>query len=132
MTTTSSSTPEPVAEVSTATTLTPRQTIQAISGLMMGMFVAILAGTVVSTALPRIIHDLGASQSSYTWVVTLELLTMTATVPLWGKLADLYNNKLLVQLSLGFFVIGSLVAGFAPNIEVLLAAASSRASAPAV
>jgi MFS family permease len=87
---------------------------------MMGMFVAILAGTVVSTALPRIIHDLGASQSSYTWVVTLELLTMTATVPLWGKLADLYNNKLLVQLSLGFFVIGSLVAGFAPNIEVLL------------
>ncbi len=122
MTTTSSPTPEPVGEVTTAetTTLTPRQTIQAISGLMMGMFVAILAGTVVSTALPRIIHDLGASQSSYTWVVTLELLTMTATVPLWGKLADLYNNKLLVQLSLGFFVIGSLVAGFAPNIEVLL------------
>ncbi|GAA1680793.1 MDR family MFS transporter [Kribbella yunnanensis] len=100
--------------------LTPRQTVQAISGLMMGLFVAILAGTVVSTALPRIIHDLGASQSSYTWVVTLELLAMTATVPLWGKLADLYNNKLLLQLSLGFFVVGSLVAGFAPNIEVLL------------
>ncbi|TDD63009.1 MFS transporter [Kribbella antibiotica] len=100
--------------------LTPRQTVQAISGLMMGLFVAILAGTVVSTALPRIVHDLGASQSSYTWVVTLELLAMTATVPLWGKLADLYNNKLLLQLSLSFFVVGSLVAGFAPNIEVLL------------
>ncbi|MGW6198627.1 MDR family MFS transporter [Kribbella sp. NPDC055110] len=125
MTTTSSPTPEPVGEVSTTETietavLTPRQTIQAMSGLMMGLFVAILAGTVVSTALPRIIHDLGASQSSYTWVVTLELLTMTATVPLWGKLADLYNNKLLIQLSLSFFVVGSLVAGFAPNIEVLL------------
>ncbi|GAB3944612.1 MDR family MFS transporter [Kribbella albertanoniae] len=101
-------------------TLTPRQTVQAMSGLMMGLFVAILAGTVVSTALPRIISDLEASQSSYTWVVTVELLAMTATVPLWGKLADLYNNKLLVQLSLGFFVVGSLVAGFAPNIEVLL------------
>ncbi|GAA0579513.1 MFS transporter [Kribbella sandramycini] len=101
-------------------TLTPRQTVQAMSGLMMGLFVAILAGTVVSTALPRIISDLQASQSSYTWVVTVELLAMTATVPLWGKLADLYNNKLLVQLSLGFFVVGSLVAGFAPNIEVLL------------
>ncbi|WP_143466110.1 MDR family MFS transporter [Kribbella sp. ALI-6-A] len=131
MTTTSSPTPSDAGgEVPVATppeetaaqvaALTPRQTIQAISGLMMGMFVAILAGTVVSTALPRIIHDLGASQSSYTWVVTLELLAMTATVPLWGKLADLYNNKLLVQLSLGFFVVGSLVAGFAPNIEVLL------------
>ncbi|MFG1909282.1 MDR family MFS transporter [Kribbella sp. NPDC048928] len=122
MTTTSSPTGEPVGEVSStaSATLTPRQTIQAMSGLMMGLFVAILAGTVVSTALPRIIHDLGASQSSYTWVVTLELLTMTATVPLWGKLADLYNNKLLIQLSLSFFVVGSLVAGFAPNIEVLL------------
>ncbi|GAA1596378.1 MDR family MFS transporter [Kribbella sancticallisti] len=131
MTTTSSPSPaEPAgveADVLTADVetgqiaqLTPRQTIQAISGLMMGMFVAILAGTVVSTALPRIIADLGASQSSYTWVITLELLAMTATVPLWGKLADLYNNKLLVQLSLGFFVIGSIVAGFAPNIEVLL------------
>jgi EmrB/QacA subfamily drug resistance transporter len=122
MTTTSSSTPEPVGEVTATETpaLTPRQTIQAMSGLMMGLFVAILAGTVVSTALPRIINDLQASQSSYTWVVTLELLTMTATVPLWGKLADLYNNKLLIQLSLSFFVVGSLVAGFAPNIEVLL------------
>ncbi|MEV5962860.1 MDR family MFS transporter [Kribbella sp. NPDC051952] len=124
MTTTSSPTPEPATtgEVTTTPTaaLTPRQTIQAMSGLMMGLFVAILAGTVVSTALPRIIHDLGASQSSYTWVVTLELLTMTATVPLWGKLADLYNNKLLIQLSLSFFVVGSLVAGLAPNIEVLL------------
>ena len=99
MTTTSSPTPDSVSgevtatDETPATSLTPRQTVQAISGLMMGMFVAILAGTVVSTALPRIIHDLGASQSSYTWVVTLELLTMTATVPLWGKLADLYNNK---------------------------------------
>ncbi len=97
------------------------QTVQAISGLMMGMLIAVLAGTVVSTALPRIIADLGASQSVYTWVVTLELLAMTATVPLWGKLADLYNNKLLVQLSLSFFVIGSLVAGFTPNVELLLA-----------
>src|SRR5690349_24775406 len=102
MTTTSSPTPEPVGQV-TATTLTPRQTVQAMSGLMMGLFVAILAGTIVSTALPRIIHDLGASQSSYTWAVTLALLTMTATVPLWGRLADAYNNKLLVQLSPGFF-----------------------------
>ncbi|WP_405069596.1 hypothetical protein OG558_07755 [Kribbella sp. NBC_01510] len=63
MTTTSSPTPESVPGEVTATdpaaVLTPRQTVQAISGLMMGMFVAILAGTVVSTALPRIIHDLG-------------------------------------------------------------------------
>ncbi|RZQ62541.1 MDR family MFS transporter [Amycolatopsis suaedae] len=94
--------------------------LQAFSGLLMGMFVAILASTVVANALPRIVSELGGSQSSYTWVVTTELLAMTATVPLWGKLADLYNKKLLVQLSLALFVVGSLVAGFSTSIEVLI------------
>ncbi|RKN10462.1 MDR family MFS transporter [Streptomyces radicis] len=100
--------------------MTERQILQAMSGLMAGMFVAILAGTVVANALPRIITDLGASQSSYTWVVTSELLAMTATVPLWGKLADLYNKKLLLQLSLGMFVVGSLLAGFSQGVELLI------------
>ena len=45
---------------------------------------------------------------------------MTATVPLWGKMADLYSKKLLIQFSLGLFVVGSLIAGFTPNVEVLL------------
>ncbi|MFF0223861.1 MDR family MFS transporter [Streptomyces sp. NPDC004629] len=97
-----------------------RQILQAMSGLMAGMFVAVLAGTVVSNALPRIIADLGASQSSYTWVVTAELLAMTATVPLWGKLSDLFNQKLLLQLSLGLFVVGSLVAGFSQGVGMLI------------
>ncbi len=96
------------------------QVLQALSGLMLGMFVSILAGTIVSNALPRIIADLNGSQSVYTWIVTAELLAMTATVPLWGKMADLYSKKLLIQLSLGLFVVGSLIAGFAPNVEVLI------------
>lgn len=97
-----------------------REVVQALSGLMLGMFVSILASTVVSNALPRIIADLDGSQSVYTWIVTTELLAMTATVPLWGKMADLYSKKLLIQLSLSLFVVGSLVAGFTPNVEVLL------------
>ncbi|MFG1989062.1 MDR family MFS transporter [Actinoplanes sp. NPDC048988] len=96
------------------------EVVQALSGLMLGMFVAILASTVVSNALPRIIADLGGSQSVYTWIVTTELLAMTATVPLWGKLADLYSKKLLVQLSLLLFVAGSLIAGFTPDVGVLI------------
>ncbi|WP_199752775.1 MDR family MFS transporter [Actinoplanes sp. ATCC 53533] len=96
------------------------EVIQALSGLMLGMFVAILASTVVSNALPRIIADLGGTQSVYTWIVTTELLAMTATVPLWGKMADLYSKKLLIQLSLGLFVAGSLIAGFTPNVEMLI------------
>jgi EmrB/QacA subfamily drug resistance transporter len=87
---------------------------------MLGMFVTILASTVVANALPRIITDLQGSQSVYTWVVTSELLAMTATVPLWGKMADLYSKKLLIQLSLGLFVAGSLIAGLTPNVEILI------------
>ncbi|MET0416824.1 MAG: MDR family MFS transporter [Actinoplanes sp.] len=94
--------------------------VQALSGLMLGMFVAILASTVVSNALPRIIGELGGSQSVYTWIVTSELLAMTATVPLWGKMADLYSKKLLIQISLTLFVAGSLIAGFTPNVEILI------------
>lgn len=97
-----------------------REVIQALSGLLLGMFVSILASTVVANALPRIIADLDGSQSVYTWIVTAELLAMTATVPLWGKMADLYSKKLLIQLSLGLFVVGSLVAGLTPNVEILL------------
>ncbi|MEU4687644.1 MDR family MFS transporter [Actinoplanes sp. NPDC023714] len=100
--------------------MSQREVVQALSGLLLGMFVSILASTVVANALPRIIADLGGSQSVYTWIVTTELLAMTATVPLWGKMADLYSKKLLIQLSLGLFVAGSLVAGLTPNVEVLL------------
>ncbi|MCK1799116.1 MFS transporter [Streptomyces sp. XM4193] len=100
--------------------MTNRQILQAMSGLMAGMFVAILAGTVVANALPRIVADLGATQSAYTWVVTSELLAMTATVPLWGKLSDLYNKKLLLQLSLGVFVLGSILAGLSQGVEMLI------------
>ncbi|MEH0974309.1 MDR family MFS transporter [Micromonospora sp. CPCC 205546] len=97
-----------------------REVLQALSGLMVGMFVSILASTVVANALPRIIADLDGTQTVYTWIVTTELLAMTATVPLWGKMADLYSKKLLIQLSLGLFVVGSLIAGLTPNVEVLL------------
>lgn len=97
-----------------------RDVVQAMSGLMLGMFVAILAGTVVSNALPRIVAELKGSQSIFAWIVTAELLAMTATVPLWGKLADLYSRKLLIQASLGLFVAGSLIAGFSQNIEMLI------------
>ncbi|MEU9510371.1 MDR family MFS transporter [Micromonospora sp. NPDC048170] len=97
-----------------------REVLQALSGLMVGMFVSILASTVVANALPRIIADLNGTQTVYTWIVTTELLAMTATVPLWGKMADLYSKKLLIQLSLGLFAVGSLIAGLTPNVEVLL------------
>ncbi|WP_353809635.1 MDR family MFS transporter [Agromyces sp. SYSU T00194] len=97
-----------------------RATLNAISGLILGMFVAILSGTVVSTSLPRIISDLGGDQSSYTWVVTAALLATTVSTPIWGKLSDLVNRKLLVQLALVLFVIGSVLGGFAQDASMLI------------
>ena len=91
--------------------MTHRQVLEAMSGLMLGMFVAILSSTVVSTALPRIISDLGGSQSSYTWVVTSTLLALTVSTPVWGKLADLFDRKLLIQTGLGIYIAGSMLAG---------------------
>ncbi|MFJ8654020.1 MFS transporter [Streptomyces rochei] len=99
-----------------------RQIMEALSGLLLGMFCAILSSTIVTNALPEIIGDLGGGQSAYTWVVTASLLTMTASTPLWGKLADLVSKKALVQIALIVFVVGSVVAGLAQNPGMLIAA----------
>ncbi|MET4781416.1 MDR family MFS transporter [Glaciihabitans sp. UYNi722] len=101
--------------------MTPRQVLEALSGLLLGMFVAILASTVVSTSLPRIISDLKGDQTAYTWVVTATLLATAVTTPMWGKLADLFNRKLLIQLALGIFVVGSALAGFSQDTNTLIA-----------
>jgi EmrB/QacA subfamily drug resistance transporter len=102
--------------------MTHREVLEALSGLLLAMFVAMLSSTVVTNALPRIVTDLEGSQTGYTWVVVATLLTMTATTPIWGKLADLFSKKLLVQSALVIFSAGSLIAGFAPSMEVLIGA----------
>ncbi|MFJ2241420.1 MDR family MFS transporter [Streptomyces sp. NPDC087859] len=102
--------------------MTHPQIMRALSGLLLGLFAAILSSTVVTNALPRIIGDLGGGQSAYTWVVTSSLLAVTASTPLWGKLADQFSKKILVQSALIVYGVGSLVAGLAPNAATLIAA----------
>ncbi len=104
-----------------AAPMTHRQIMEALSGLLLGMFVAILSSTIVANALPQIVSELGGGQSSYTWVVTASLLTMTASTPLWGKLADLYSKKVLVQTAIIIFVLASASAGFAQDTGMLIA-----------
>ncbi|MER6627950.1 MFS transporter [Streptomyces sp. NPDC000987] len=101
--------------------MTHRQIMEALSGLLLGMFVAILSSTIVSNALPEIVGDLGGGQSAYTWVVTASLLAMTATTPLWGKLADLFSKKVLVQAALVVYVLGSAAAGLSQSSGMLIA-----------
>jgi EmrB/QacA subfamily drug resistance transporter len=102
--------------------MTHRQILTAMSGLLVGMFVAMLSSTVVTNALPTIIADLHGTESGYTWVVVATLLALTATTPIWGKLSDLVNPKTLLQLSLVVFVVGSSAAGLAQNVGMLIAA----------
>jgi MFS family permease len=115
----------------TAEPMSHRQTLEALSGLLLVLFVALLSSTVVSTALPQIIGALKGSQTQYTWVVTATLLTATATTPIWGKLADLFDKKRLIQIAIVIFVAGSAIAGLSQNAAQLIAARGSRASASA-
>ena len=87
----------------------------------MALFISTLGATVVTTALPSIIGGLRGSQTAATWVVTATLLTTTATTPVWGKLADLFNKKILVQSATLIFVAGSVVAGLSQDIGTLIA-----------
>jgi EmrB/QacA subfamily drug resistance transporter len=99
-----------------------RQVLESLSGLLLVLFVAMISSTVVSTALPRIIGALNGTQTQYTWVVTATLLTATASTPIWGKLADLFSKKLLVQIAITIFVVGSVLAGTAQDAGQLIAA----------
>jgi EmrB/QacA subfamily drug resistance transporter len=101
--------------------MTHRQILSALSGMMLAMFVAFLSSTVVSNALPTIITDLRGSQSQYTWVVTATLLASTASTPIWGKLSDLFSKKLLLQLAITIFIVGSMAAGLSQSVETLIA-----------
>ena len=97
-----------------------RAVLVPLSGLLMALFVAILSSTIVSNALPRIIGDLGGTQAQYTWVVTASLLAMTASTPIWGKLADLFSKKLLVQIAITIFIVGSMLAGLSTSTPELI------------
>lgn len=97
-----------------------RQVLQALSGLMLAMFCSMVSTTVVGTSLPIIVPELGGSQTSYTWVVTMTLLTTAISTPIWGKLADLVNRKNLMILALVIFILASAGAGLSQNTEMLI------------
>jgi EmrB/QacA subfamily drug resistance transporter len=101
--------------------MTKRETLEALSGLLLALFVGLLSSTIVSNALPTITSKLEGTQSQYTWVITASLLAATATTPIWGKLADLYSKKLLVQAAIVVFVVGSALSGLSQSMGMLIA-----------
>ena len=100
--------------------LSHKQILVVMGGLMVGMFLAALDQSIVGTALPRITSELGGLDK-LSWVVTAYLLTATASTPLWGKISDLYGRRLLFQIAIGTFLVGSVLAGFSQDINQLIA-----------
>ena len=102
------------------TDLTHRRVLVIIGALMLGLFLAALDQTIVSTALPTIVADLhGASHLS--WVVVAYLLAATVSTPLWGKLGDQYGRKIFFQAAILIFLVGSVCSGLSHTMVQLIA-----------
>src|SRR3954465_13069249 len=100
---------------------TPAPNIRLIfPALMLVLLLAALDQTIVSTALPTIVGDLGGLQH-LSWVVTAYLLAVTAVTPLYGKLGDLYGRKVVLQGALIVFLIGSALCGLSQSMTQLIA-----------
>ena len=97
-----------------------RRTLIVFFGLMLGMLLAALDQTIVSTALPRMVGDLGGFQH-YSWVFSAYMLGATVTVPLYGKLSDIYGRRPLFLLGITLFSAGSVISGLAVSMEMLIA-----------
>lgn len=89
------------------------------AGVMLGMFLAALEATVVGTAMPTVIASLGGLDR-YSWVFSAYLLTSTVTVPVWGRLSDLYGRRMFYLIGVAFFLIGSALSGASHSIEQLI------------
>src|SRR6266511_3806013 len=90
--------------------LSPRAKLEILGAVLLALFLGALDQTIVGTALPRIVTDLGGNEY-YTWVVTIYLLTSTITVPFYGKLSDIYGRKLLKMIGVTIFLVCSALSG---------------------
>src|SRR3989454_10950727 len=88
-------------------------------GVMTGMAISALETTVVGTAMPTVIASLGGL-NHYSWVFSAYLLTSTVTVPVWGKLSDLYGRRLFYQIGLFLFLLGSVLTGMSTSMLQLI------------
>jgi EmrB/QacA subfamily drug resistance transporter len=99
--------------------ISPKRVLIIIGALLLGMFLAALDQTVVSTALPTIVGDLGDA-SHLSWIVTAYLLALTVSTPLWGKLGDLYGRKTFFQAAIAIFLVGSALSGLSQSLGMLI------------
>lgn len=109
-----------VAESAQTLVMSSRRRLAVTVGVITGMSLAALEATVVGTAMPTVIASLGGL-NHYSWVFSAYLITSTITVPVWGKLSDLYGRRLLFQLGIAVFLLGSVLSGMAGTMTQLIA-----------
>ena len=90
-----------------------------IAALLIATFLTAIEGTIVSTAMPKIVEDLGGSQL-YTWVISVYLLTTVISTPIFGKLADLFGRKIMFTIGVIIFLIGSMLSGLSQTMGQLV------------
>ncbi|MFD0331127.1 MFS transporter [Streptacidiphilus monticola] len=111
--------PGPEAQADGPNYLSHKQIMAVMGGLMAGMLLAALDQSIVGTALPTIVSQLGGLDKM-SWVVTAYLLTSTAATPLWGKISDLYGRRIIFQAAIVLFLVGSALAGLSQNMGELI------------
>src|SRR5512133_1261808 len=93
------------------------------AGIMLSLFLASMESTVVATAMPTIVGQLGGLEH-YSWVFSAYMLASTTTVPLYGKISDIYGRRKLYVVAMALFLAGSVLSGLAQNMTQLIAARS--------
>jgi EmrB/QacA subfamily drug resistance transporter len=99
--------------------LSQRAKLEILGAVLLGLFLVALDQTIVGTALPRIVTDLGGNEL-YTWVVTIYLLTSTITVPFYGKLSDIYGRRPMLMIGISLFLVGSVLSGLSQEMWQLI------------
>lgn len=112
---------EPGAAAGSPGSFSHREILSVLWGVLLGMMMAALDTTIVTTALPRIATDLGGFLH-LSWVITAYLLTSTIAAPIYGKLSDIYGRRRLLQFAVTVFVLSSAASGLAQNMGMLIAA----------
>src|SRR3954464_3510623 len=120
----------PTVPPTAATSTAQSAALSIIIGIMLAMFLSALEQTIVAPALPTIGRSL-ADIENLSWVVTSYLLSATVATPLFGKLSDIYGRRLMMLISLGVFLLGSVACALAPTMGALTSRARCRVSAAA-
>ena len=107
------------AQVGPMVKLSPARRNAVLGAVLLGLFLAALDQTIVGTALPRIVTDLHGN-NLYTWVVTAYLLSSTISVPIYGKLSDVYGRKIMLMIGISIFLLGSALSGLSQDITQLI------------